>query len=143
MGRNAIHNESSKYRTQYQWPMGCRTRNAIVGRFHTGRRARPAVMLQNKISTVNINVTCQGSRVANCSLRAVQSIFGSSNDTAIKNRPRGNISRRKNGLPITDKKTRVLRFKTLLYFRCVDVNLNFPWSNDFIAAGKWACEPGL
>ena len=95
--------------------MGCRTRNAIVGCLHTGRRARPAVMLQNKISKVNISVTCQGSRAANCSLRAVQSIFGSSHDTAIKNRPRGNISRRKNGLPMTEEKTRVLRFKTLLY----------------------------
>ena len=95
--------------------MGCRTRNAIVGCFHTGRRARPAVMLQEKHNNVNISATCHGSAVASWSLRAVQLIIGSSHETAIKNRPRGNISRRKNGLPISEKKTRVLRFKIVAW----------------------------
>jgi len=122
-GRKAIHKEGSRCQTQYHCPMGCRTRNAIVGCFHTGRSARPAEMHQNKIRKVNISETCQGSRVDNCSLRAVQSVTGSSDDTAIKNTARGNISRRKNGLPMTKKKTRVLRFKTLLiYWLILDCN---------------------
>ena len=79
-------------------------------------------MHQDKIRKVNISETCQGARVDNCSLRAVQSVIGSSDDTTIRNRPRGNISRRKNDLPMTKKKTRVLRFKTLIYLRRFNVD---------------------
>ena len=79
---------------------------------------RPAMMLQTNIGRVNKSVTCQGSRVANSSLRAVQSIIGSSDDTMSKNKAKGKISRRKNGLPTIEKKNPAIEVK----------NSKLPWT---------------